>query len=154
MLKTILAHKLLFILLIAVVVRLGVLLRFPDVFAFEQTGAVHGSDAYDAYAQNLLATGVYGRTAGAPDAGIPPLYSYALAAVYGLFGRGHLQVGLFHIVLDVLSITMLYHIGKRVMPEVISVGAQHAAPLQPNISDWIPALAALFAALYPYLIFQ
>ncbi|MBZ0275287.1 MAG: hypothetical protein K8I60_04045, partial [Anaerolineae bacterium] len=84
MLKTLLTHKLIFVLAVVVVVRLGVLLAFPGVFAFDQTGAIHGSDAYDAYAQNLLATGVYGRTPGVPDAAIPPLYSYALAGVYGL----------------------------------------------------------------------
>lgn len=186
-LKTLLSHKLLLVLIIAVVVRLGVLLRFPEVFAFEETGAVHGSDAYDAYAQNLLATGVYGRTAGVPDASIPPLYSYALAAVYGLLGRGHIQVGLFHILLDALSITMLYYIGRRVMIPHPNPSPPGGEGLQNPISspfnsvdrgfktgspllsilwrggrgvrlmggeDWIPALAALFYALYPYLIFQ
>lgn len=136
-----LTHKLRVILLLAAVVRLAVLLAFPGVFAFDQTGAVHGSDAYDAYAQNLLATGVYGRAAGVPDAAIPPLYSYALAVVYGVFGRGYVQVGLFHLALDLFSIAALYEIGRR----VISPRGQ---------TDWIPALAALFTALYPYLIFQ
>lgn len=131
-----LKYKLLWLLLLTIAVRLGVLLVFPGVFAFDQTGAIHGSDAYDAYAQNLLATGVYGRTAGVPDAAIPPLYSYALAVVYGLFGRGYIQVGLFHTLLDVCSILMLYQIGKRLMGE------------------WAGWLAGLFYAVYPYLIFQ
>jgi hypothetical protein len=131
-------YKLPLIIALTIIVRLAVLLLFPDVFAFDQTGAVHGSDAYDAYAQNLLDTGVYGRTAGVPDAAIPPLYSYALAGVYGLFGRGFMQVGLFHILLDVASILMLYHIGGRLLPQ----------------GDWVGALAGLFYALYPYLIFQ
>ncbi|MBI5671034.1 MAG: glycosyltransferase family 39 protein [Chloroflexi bacterium] len=147
MLTRILAHKLPLILLIAAAVRLGVLLAFPDVFAFEATGAVHGSDAYDAYAQNLLATGVYGREAGVPDAAIPPLYSYALALVYGVFGRGHIQVGLFHILLDMFSIAALYLIGKCLFP-------YSSSPSRSQYKDWTPALAALFAALYPYLIFQ
>ena len=114
------------------------LLAFPGVFAFDQTGAIHGSGAYDEYAQNLLATGVYGRTPGVPDAAIPPLYSYVLAGVYGLFGRGYLQVGLFHILLDVCSILMLNQIAVRLMPK----------------GEWVGALAGLFYALYPYLIFQ
>lgn len=126
------------VLLLAVIVRVAVLLAFPQVFAFDQTGAVHGSDAYDAYAQNLLATGVYGRAPGVPDAAIPPLYSYALALVYGVFGRGHWQVGLFHTLLDAACIVMLYHIGRRLFPR----GA------------WVGALAGLFYALYPYLVFQ
>ncbi|MCB9453821.1 MAG: glycosyltransferase family 39 protein [Anaerolineaceae bacterium] len=170
MTKTVFTRKLLFVLLIAVVVRLGVLLAFPGVFAFDQTGAIHGSDAYDAYAQNLLDTGVYGRTPGVPDASIPPLYSYALAGVYGLLGRGYMQVGLFHILLDVLSITMLYHLSKRLLPSTESngdVGAHGGAPntgrlstfwasfrtLQPDGAT-VGLLAGLCYALYPYLIFQ
>ncbi|NWG16168.1 MAG: glycosyltransferase family 39 protein [Chloroflexi bacterium] len=136
-LKRLLDHPLPFILLLAAAVRLIVLLGFPQVFAFEQTGAVHGSDAYDAYAQNLLATGVYGRTPGVPDAAIPPLYSYALAGVYDLFGRGHVQVGLFHIALDLFSIGCLFYAGKRLLG-----------------NKTVAALASLFYALYPYLIFQ
>ncbi len=137
-LQKLLQRKLLFILTLTFVIRLGVLVAFPDIFAFDQTGAVHGSDAYDVYAQNLLDTGVYGRTAGVPDAAIPPLYSYALAAAYALIGRGYLQVGLFHILLDMASITMLYHIGKRLLPQ----------------GDWVGAVAGLFYACYPYLVFQ
>ncbi len=132
------SHKLAVVLLIAVAARLAILLAFPSVFAFEQTGVIHGSEAYDVYARNLLATGVYGRMPGVPDAQIPPLYSYALAVVYGLFGRGYVQVGVFHILLDCFSITALYHISKRLMPQGEIVGG----------------LAGLFYALYPYLIFQ
>src|ERR1051325_11005624 len=96
-------HKLAVVLVITVMARLAIFLAVPSVFRFEQTGAVHGSDAYDNYAQNLLQTGVYGRYSGTPDALIPPLYSFALAGVYGLIGRGGLQVGLFHTLLDCLS---------------------------------------------------
>ncbi|RMF79900.1 MAG: hypothetical protein D6737_09875, partial [Chloroflexi bacterium] len=138
MLQRVLAHKLALIVAVSVAVRLAILLAFPSIFAFEDTGAIHGSDAYDRYATNLLDTGVYGLEPGVPDAQIPPLYSYALAGVYGLFGRGHLQVGLFHILLDALSIAFLFHIGKRLMP----------------YGEWVGALAGLFYALYPYLVFQ
>lgn len=124
------------LLLTCFAVRLTALLAFPSVFDFERTGAVHGSEAYDAYAQNLLATGVYGRTAGAPDAAIPPLYSYALAALYALFGRGYLQVGLFHTLLDCLSIFFLVKIGERLFDRRVGL------------------LAGFAYALYPYLIFQ
>lgn len=132
------SHKLLFVLILAIAARLAILLLFPQVFAFDQTGAVQGSDAYDAYAQNLVATGVYGRIAGVPDAAIPPLYSYVLAGVYSVLGRGYVQVGIFHILLDCLSIIMLYHIGKRLMPN----------------GDTVGLLGGLFYAFYPYLIFQ
>jgi 4-amino-4-deoxy-L-arabinose transferase-like glycosyltransferase len=104
-------YKLPLVLMLALILRLGVLLAFPGVFNFEQTGAVHGSAAYDEYAQNLLATGVYGRVPGEPDAWIPPGYSYVLAAVYALVGRGGVQVGVFHTILDLIAIVCLYYIG-------------------------------------------
>ena len=132
-------HLLKAIVALAIIARVAVLLLFPSVFAFEQTGAIHGSEAYDEYALNLLETGIYGRTPGVPDAAIPPLYSYALALVYGIFGRGYLQVGLFHTLLDVLSIVMLYEIARRVFPQY---------------GRAVGLLAGLFYALYPYLIFQ
>ncbi|MEZ4669400.1 MAG: glycosyltransferase family 39 protein [Anaerolineae bacterium] len=130
-------HQLALVLLIAISVRLVIFAIFP-LFRFEQTGAIHGSDAYDAYAQNLLSTGIYGREAGVADALIPPLYSYALAGVYSILGRGGLQVALFHTVLDSISIICLYHIGKRLLSNGATVGA----------------LAGLLYALYPYLVFQ
>jgi len=138
LLQRLLSHKLTIIIVLCIAVRLAMLILLPSVFAFDQTGAIHGSQAYDDYAQNLLATGVYGRTPGIADAAIPPLYSYALAVVYGVFGRGYMQVGLLHIALDVCSILMLYEIGKRLMPQ----------------GEWVGALAGLFYAFYPYLIFQ
>lgn len=126
------------VVLLAVVVRLGIFCALPSLFRFEQSGAVHGSDAYDQYARNLLQTGVYGRTAGVPDAVIPPLYSYVLAGIYGVFGRSGFSVALSNILWDCLSITCLYAIAKRLFKS----------------GDHVGVLAGLFYALYPYLIFQ
>ena len=95
--------------------------------------------AYDIYARNLATTGVYGREPGLADAGLPPLYSTLLAAVYSLFGRHYLSVGLIHIFLDLLSIVLLNDICRRLLADR---------------GDRVGALAALFFALYPYLIFQ
>lgn len=128
---------------IAIAARLSVLLAFPAVFAFSQPDVeIHGSVAYDEYALNLLETGVYGRAAGEPDAGLPPLYSYVVALVYALFGRNYLAVGALHILFDALSIALLYDIGRWLFPRSRPRG------------EWIGALAGLFFALYPYLIFQ
>lgn len=133
------SHKPAAVILLAILVRLAVLLAFPKVFAFDQTGAVQGSEAYDRYARNLLATGVYGKvTPGVPDAHIAPLYGYVLAVVYAVFGRGYVQVGVFHTLLDALSILMLYVTVRHLFPE----------------EEWIAILSALFYAFYPYLIFQ
>jgi len=136
-------YKLPIVLAVAFIIRAGVLFAFPSIFNFEQTGAVHGSDAYDSYAQNLLETGVYGRIPGEPDAWIPPGYSYALAAVYALVGRGGVQVGLFNTLLDLVTITLLYFIGVRLF------GVQNR-----ERGEWVGAGAGLFYAGYPYLVFQ
>src|SRR5258708_8339167 len=85
-------------------------------------------------------TTINGRNSGVPDALIPPLYSYVLAGLYTTVGRGYIQVGIFHILLDLLSILMLYLIGKMILPQPYATIAA--------------LLAALFYAIYPYLIFQ
>ncbi len=138
MLKQIRPSWLALIVVVCAVARLSALIAFPSVFAFDQTGAVHGSAAYDTYARNLLATGVYGMTPGKADASVPPLYSYVLAGVYAIFGRGYMQVGLFHILLDVLSILMLVEISKHLFPN----------------GQYVGLVAGLLYAVYPYLIFQ
>ena len=136
-------RKLTIVLLIAIAVRLSVLVLFREHFAYSEPGGViHGSVAYDEYALNLLATGVYGRVSGVPDAGLPPLYSYLVAVVYGVFGRQYLAVAALHILFDALSIALLCDICRRLFPRRDQKG------------DVIGALAGLFFALYPYLIFQ
>ncbi|MDE2775980.1 MAG: glycosyltransferase family 39 protein [Chloroflexota bacterium] len=136
-------RKLTVVLLIAIAARLAALALFREHFAYSEPGGViHGSVAYDEYALNLLETGVYGRVAGAPDAGLPPLYSAVVAAVYAVFGRQYLAVAALHILFDALSIALLYDICRRLFPRRGQEG------------DVIGALAGLFFALYPYLIFQ
>ncbi len=138
-------HKLRLVIAIAVITRLVVLFAFPSIFAFSEPGAtIHGSEAYDQYALNLLETGVYGREAGVADSILPPLYSYILALIYGIFGRDYIAVGLIHILFDLVSIALLYDIARRLLLK----GAFAA------FCEWIGTLAALFFALYPYLIFQ
>ena len=162
-------HKLAVVIAIAVLARLAVLLLLPDVFAYSEPGGeIHGSVAYDDYAQNLLATGVYGRSAGLPDARLPPLYSLVLAAIYGVFGRSYLAVALWHIVFDALSIALLADICRRLIdnpprsprqvhppqsPRQVR-GRQHPSLADGGYGEVVGALAGLFFALYPYLIFQ
>ncbi len=153
-------HKLAVVIAIAVLARLAVLLMLPDVFAYSEPGGeIHGSIAYDDYAQNLLATGVYGRSAGLPDASLPPLYSLVLAAIYGVFGRSYLAVALWHIVFDALSIALLADICRRLLDNPPRFPRQVRGKRHPSLADGghgaaVGALAGLFFALYPYLIFQ
>lgn len=147
MLKSLSNHKLKTILLIAIAVRLLFLAIFGNsIFFYERTEKIHGSTAYDDYALNLLETGVYGREAGIPDSNIAPLYSYVVAIIYATIGRGGLQIGLFHILLDCLMIAFVYDISRRLFTEGTLFG-------QP-IGEWVGAGAGLLTALYPYLIFQ
>lgn len=146
-------YRLGIVLLLAIVVRLVCMVAFAPVLDFTLTGnAIHGSEAYDDYARNLIATGIYGRTpldgSGeiAADAAVPPLYSYALASVYGLFGRGYVQVAIFHIVLDAISLILLYDIARRLFTQGSLWGL--------STGEWVGLLGSLFFAFYPYLIFQ
>lgn len=147
-------HALKLILLIAVVLRLGMLFAFSDIFNFVESEAIHGSDAYDVYATNLLETGVYGRTAGVPDALIPPLYSYVLAGIYAVFGRGFIQVGIFHILLDIGTMLLLYDIARRLFSRVNERDDAEGAWLGIPTNRWVGLFAVLMMACYPYLIFQ
>lgn len=133
-----LQKPILFIICFAVILRFGVLAFFPSIFDFATTGVIHGSDAYDKYARHLNETGIYGLESGVPDAAIPPLYGVVLSFLYRLFGRGYWQVGIFHTLLDALSIFLLYDIARRLLANGHQVGL----------------LAASFMAAYPYLIFQ
>lgn len=133
-------RKLPLAILIAVSARLFTLFAFPGIFAYTEPGvATQGSVAYDEYALNLLETGVYGREAGRPDAGLPPLYSTLLSLIYRFFGRHYLAVTGLHIVFDALSISLLYTICRQLFS---------------RRGDWIGVIAGLCFALYPYLIFQ
>ena len=57
-------------------------------------------------------------------------------------GRHYLAVGALHMLFDALSIALLYDVCRRLFPRPSQQG------------DSIGALAGLFFALYPYLIFQ
>jgi 4-amino-4-deoxy-L-arabinose transferase-like glycosyltransferase len=141
MIALITRHKLLSLLLVALLVRVSLLIAlYPSLFAFERTGAIHGSGAYDTYAVNLLASGIYGKEApGIADAHLPPLFSYLLAGIYALLGRSGFAVGVVNIAFDLITIAALYHICRRLLP-------QHG--------ESIGLLAAIFYAFYPYLLFQ
>lgn len=141
MTRLITRHRLFVVLTVALVLRIGILIAlYPSLFAFERTGAIHGSGAYDLYALNLLASGVYGKDApGVPDAHLPPLISYVVAGIYATLGRSGFAVGVVNIVFDLISITTLYHLCKRLLP---------------GANPWLAPLVGLMVACYPYLIFQ
>ncbi|MGB7340863.1 MAG: glycosyltransferase family 39 protein [Phototrophicaceae bacterium] len=140
-------NKLAILLLTTIAVRaLFLIILGNSVFFYDKTGEIHGSTAYDDYALNLIDTGVYGRSLGVPDANIAPLYSYVVAGVYATFGRSSLAVLLLHIILDCITIALVYDIARRLFRQ----GTCFEQPL----GEWVGFGAGMFTALYPYLIFQ
>lgn len=138
------ARPLRWILLLALAIRLAGLALFPQYWDFvasiAASGQAHGIVTHDTYARNWLDTGVYGLQPGVADAELPPLYSVFLALLYATVGRGYWQLGIAQSLLDLLAIALLYDLARRLCP-----GRNGAR---------VAALAALFSACYPYLIFQ
>ncbi len=114
----------------AVAVRLGYILAFGGTLNLQTSG-------YDIYAVNLMAGNGYTRFPDfRPDSDLPPLYPAFLVGVYTVLGRSAASVALAQIALEVVTITTIYAIGRRVG------GA------------WTGIVAAAFTAFYPYLLFQ
>jgi 4-amino-4-deoxy-L-arabinose transferase-like glycosyltransferase len=121
---------LLLIVLLAVLLRAGFILAAPGTLSLDASG-------YDDYAVNLMAGNGYTRMDDLrPDSDLPPLYPAFLVVVYSVFGRDPVAVAAVQIVFDVVMLVALYAIGRRVGGERVGL------------------LAALFTAVYPYLLFQ
>ncbi|MCE7946745.1 MAG: hypothetical protein DYG88_04875 [Chloroflexi bacterium CFX4] len=125
------------VLALCAVARLGVLLVLGQQLTFEGD-VVHGEGAYDVRAQNLLATGVLGLEAGQIDVeGSSVLYPVLLAFAYAIGGRTLVAISLLNLLFDLVTVWAIFQLGKRLFGKP-AVGA----------------LAGVFFALYPYLIFQ
>jgi 4-amino-4-deoxy-L-arabinose transferase-like glycosyltransferase len=123
--------KLLILILVgAVVLRLAYILFAGHTLSLQASG-------YDPYAVNLMAGHGYTRFDDLrPDSDLPPLYPFFLVGVYSTLGRSAVNVALVQIIFDVVTITAIYAIGRRVG------------------GPWVGLLAAAFTAFYPYLLFQ
>ncbi len=125
------------VLALCAVARLGVLLVLGQQLTFEGD-VVHGEGAYDVRAQNLLTTGVLGLEAGQIDVeGSSVLYPVLLAFAYAIGGRTLVAISLLNLLFDLVTVWAIFQLGKRLFGKP-AVGA----------------LAGVFFALYPYLIFQ
>lgn len=111
-------------------VRAGFLLLFPETLSLRTSG-------YDAYAVNVMEGHGYTRfTDRAGDSDLPPLYPLFLVGVYGLLGRGAIQVAVVQAALDGGTIFLIFLIGRRVAGPTVGL------------------LSAAFYGVYPYLIYQ
>ncbi len=125
------------VLALCLAARLSALLLFGAQLALEGD-VVHGEGAYDVRARNLLATGVLGLEPGQIDVeGSSVLYPVLLAIAYAVGGRTLAAVSTLNMLFDLVIVWAIFQLGRRLFGK-------------PEIG----ALAAVFFALYPYLIFQ
>jgi len=116
--------------LVAAVPRLVVLLHEQGAIL---TGNVEKSDLF---AQMFVHDGTYGLLPGQPSAYTQPLYGWFLIAVYWIFGRSWLSVGLWQIALAVAVAILVFEIGRRI------------------VSTRWAAAAAVVSTLHPYLVWH
>ncbi|MCD4686391.1 MAG: glycosyltransferase family 39 protein, partial [Anaerolineae bacterium] len=110
--------------------------RVAFIVLFDHTLSLQTS-GYDAYAVNVLEGHGYTRFADRDaDSDLPPLYPFFLVGVYKVLGRDPIAVAGVQIVLDVLTVLLLYWIGRRVAGDVVGL------------------VAAGFYGVYPYLLYQ
>lgn len=118
------------ILVLCFIGRVAFMTVFGDTLSLETSG-------YDAYAVNLLAGHGYTRFDDLrPDSDLPPLYAFFLAGVYAAFGRDAHAVAAVQVLFDLLTVTLVFLIGRRVFNARVGL------------------LAAALTALYPYMLFQ
>jgi 4-amino-4-deoxy-L-arabinose transferase-like glycosyltransferase len=90
----------------------------------------------DDFARTLAASGTFGFLPGEPSAYTQPLYGWFLAAVYWLFGRHWLTVGLAQTAVAVATALLVTAIGRR------------------ELSARAGVVAGLLVALHPYLVWH
>ena len=118
------------IVLLAVAGRLAFIALFSDTLSLQTSG-------YDTYAVNVMEGRGYTRFDDRDgDSDLPPLYPFFLVGVYEVFGRDPVAVALVQIGLDVLTVLLIYWVGRRVAGERVGL------------------LAAALYGLYPYLLYQ
>ncbi|HET8528145.1 MAG TPA: glycosyltransferase family 39 protein [Gaiellaceae bacterium] len=116
--------------LVAAVPRLVVLLHERGTIL---SGNVEKSNLF---ALTFIHSGTYGFIPGQPSAYTQPLYGWFLVAVYWIFGRNWLAVGLSQIVLAAAVAILVYEIARRLAS-----------------TRWAAA-AAVVATLHPYLVWH
>ncbi len=118
------------ILLVTVLGRVAFILLFDHALSLQASG-------YDTYAVNVIEGHGYTRFDNqGGDSGLPPLYPFFLAGVYKVLGRDPIAVAIVQIGLDVLTVLLLFWIGRRVAGAAVGL------------------LAAAFYGAYPYLLYQ
>lgn len=109
--STWLPRRLLLILLIGLLVRLGLWVWFAPL-----PPRITDELDYTRLAKNLLQHGEFGFEPGKLTSLRPPLYPFLVAGVYGVFGLDNNQaVRLLQVFLSLLNVWVLYHLGREVL---------------------------------------
>jgi hypothetical protein len=90
----------------------------------------------DAFATTFVDTGTYGFAPGVPSASTQPLYGFVLVPLYAVAGRSWQSVGLYQIALAIVTVWLVYELGRRF------------------VTPRAGAIAALLVALNPYLVWH
>ncbi len=110
--------------------RVAFMLLFDHTLTLQTSG-------YDAYAANVRDgqgfTRYEGRNA---DSDLPPLYPFFLVGVYATLGRDPIAVAVVQTGLELVTVLLVFWIGRRVAGEITGL------------------LAAAFYGFYPYLLYQ
>jgi hypothetical protein len=112
---------------VCAVPRLGVLLHERDAITstFTEKSAV--------FAQVFVAHGTYGLIPGEPSAYTQPLYGWFLIPVYWLFDGSWLAIGLAQLGLAVVTVWLVYEIGRRVLGPRAGIAGAAIATLNPYL---------------------
>ena len=113
--------------LVCAVPRLAVLLH--------ERGAITASFTEKSYifAQTFVRTGTFGYLAGQPSAYTQPLYGWFLIPVDWLFGLDWVSVGLAQLALAIVTVWLVYEIGRRLLGPRAGVAAAAIATLNPYL---------------------
>jgi 4-amino-4-deoxy-L-arabinose transferase-like glycosyltransferase len=132
---------LLFVFLVALVLRLGYVLFFPWDFAgrkFDPQQLYQDERVYDETATNLLAG--KGFVSSSDVSVLPPTYPLFLAAVYAVFGHSFTAVRFVQVILSALTCVVVYYLGKAVFNKGAGRVAALMAVCYPFFFAWTRAL--------------
>ena len=108
------------------------------------TGNVEKSDLF---AQMFVHDGTYGLLPGQPSAYTQPLYGWFLVAVYWIFGRSWLSVGLWQIALAVAVAILVFEIGRRIVSTLHPYLVWHDVHVNREIVDQLCAAGLVLLTL-------
>jgi 4-amino-4-deoxy-L-arabinose transferase-like glycosyltransferase len=88
----------------------------------------------DTFALTFVQHGTFGFIPGEPSAATQPLYGWFLIPVYWIFGRSWEAIGLAQLALAIVTVWLVYEIGRRVLGRRAGLVAAAIATLNPYLA--------------------